>query len=79
MKTQPASLLSFLNELRDARISYELAQHRQEAIMVKVTVPGERWEIEFLEDGSVEAEVFRSDGQILDASVLPGLIERNRD
>jgi len=29
-----------------------------------VTVPGERWEIDFLEDGDVDIEVFRSTGGV---------------
>lgn len=77
MIAQPAGLLSFLNELREAHISYRLGQVRDEAIMVEIVVPGERWEVEFLEDGTVEAEVFRSDGTIHDASVLAGLIDRH--
>lgn len=33
-------------------------------MMVLVTVPGERWEIEFFADDSVEVEVFKSSGEI---------------
>jgi hypothetical protein len=32
--------------------------------MVVVAVPGERWEVEFFPDGSIETERYRSDGQI---------------
>ena len=32
--------------------------------MVLITVPGERWEVEFFGDGSVEVERFRSHGEI---------------
>ena len=77
MITQPANLLSFLNDLRDAKIDYRLSHQRDDALMVEIAVPGERWEIEFLEDGSIEAEVFRSDGTILDAAVLPKLIAKH--
>jgi hypothetical protein len=69
--------MSFLNDLRDARISYRLSHNRDDAIAVEVAVPGERWEIEFLEDGAVEVEVFRSNGTIHDASVLSKLIEKH--
>ena len=79
MIARPVHLMSFLNDLRDAKIDYRLSHHRDDAIMVEVAVPGERWEIEFLEDGTIEAEVFRSDGQVFDAGVLDGLIRRNRD
>jgi len=77
--TLPANLLAFLDDLRAGRIHYELRQRRDDAIMVEVAVPGERWEVEFLKDGSVEAEVFRSDGQIFDASALRDLVARHSD
>lgn len=79
MKTQPANLLSFLNDLRTAKIHYRLGHLRDEAILVEVAVPGERWEIEFFEDGSVECEVFRSDGTVRDASALDELFKRHAD
>jgi len=34
--------------------------------MIEVTVPGQRWEIEFLEDGTVDIEKFISDGKMYD-------------
>ena len=79
MITQNARLLSFLNELRKGKIHYRLDQFRDDAIMVEVAVPGERWEIEFLDDGTVEVEVFRSDGNILDSGALDELIRRHSD
>ena len=77
MIAQPANLLSFLNELRDAKIDSRLSHQREDAIMVEIAVPGERWEVEFLDDGSVEVEVFRSDGTIHDSSRLSALLERH--
>jgi hypothetical protein len=74
MITKNARLLTFLNQLRKGRIHYRLDQHRDDAIMVEIAVPGERWEVEFLDDGTVEAEVFRSDGTIYDADSLDDLI-----
>ena len=79
MITQPASLLSFLNDLRDSKISYRLGHQRDDAIMVEIAVPGERWEVEFFEDGTVETEVFKSDGSIHDISALADLIRRHSD
>lgn len=79
MITRNTRLLTFLNQLRAGRIHYRLDQHRDDAIMVEIAIPGERWEVEFLDDGSVEAEVFRSDGAILDASALDQLIRRHAD
>lgn len=72
-------LLPFLNDLRAGKIYYELRQRRDDAIMVEIAVPGERWEVEFLNDGSVEVEVFRSDGQIFDESFLKRLISEHSD
>lgn len=77
MIIQNTRLLSFLDELRAAKIHYRLDQFRDDAIMVEVAVPGERWEVEFLDDGSVEVEVFRSDGSIHDNAALDDLIRRH--
>ena len=41
--------------------------------MVQVTVPGERWEIEFFEDREPEIEVFCSDGNIFGPDMLSEL------
>jgi hypothetical protein len=57
-------LLTFLSELDRRKIFFELTRVREEAIMVEIAVPGERWEAEFLGDGQVEVEVFKSDGTI---------------
>lgn len=57
-------LVTFLNQLEQEKISYTLAHHRDETIMVNVAVAGERWEVEFFEDGSVEVERFISSGEI---------------
>ncbi|MEH2206174.1 MAG: hypothetical protein V7K53_19195 [Nostoc sp.] len=50
--------------MEQERISYTLAHHRDETIMVNVAVTGERWKVEFFEDGSVEVERFVSSGEI---------------
>ncbi|MEH2097981.1 hypothetical protein [Nostoc sp.] len=57
-------LVTFLNQLEQEKISYTLAHHRDETIMVNVAVAGERWEVEFFNDGSVEVERFVSSGEI---------------
>ncbi|RCJ31250.1 hypothetical protein A6769_31335 [Nostoc punctiforme NIES-2108] len=59
-----SKLVTFLNRLEQEKISYTLAHHRDETIMVNVAVAGERWEVEFFEDGSVEVERFVSSGEI---------------
>jgi hypothetical protein len=51
--------LAVLRRLDAARIRYRLEQTRDDAIAIEVVVPGERWEIEFLENGEVEIEIFQ--------------------
>jgi len=43
--------------------------------MVIATLPGQRWEVEFFEDGKVDVEKFVSDGTISDESELGRLFE----
>jgi hypothetical protein len=47
---------------------------RDDAIAIEVTVPGERWEIEWLESGDIEIEIFRSSGEIFDDQALSELL-----
>ena len=69
-------LLAFLNQLEQEKICYSLAHHRDEAVMVMVAVPGERWEIEFLSDGSIEVEKFVSQADIAGEEALNELFGR---
>ncbi|HBE21191.1 MAG TPA: hypothetical protein DEG17_09345 [Cyanobacteria bacterium UBA11149] len=71
-----AKLLEFLQKLEQQEINYTLAHHRDEAMMVTVAVPGERWEVEFFSDGSVELEKFISNGEISGENELSGLFSR---
>lgn len=57
-------VLGFLSELDRRKIFFKLTRVRDESIMVEITVPGERWEVEFFGDGRVEVEVFKSPGII---------------
>jgi hypothetical protein len=77
-QTNLASLLAFLERIGDHRLTYRL-QHIRDAIMVCVDVPGERWEIEFFDDGRVEVERFISTGTIEDENLLAILIEKYTD
>ena len=73
------NFLAFLDKLEHQDIGYTLAHHREEALMVLVAVPGERWEIEFLSDGSVEIEKFISTGEISDTKSLEDLFATYAD
>ena len=54
-------LLEFLDALEEKNIYYKLNKVRN-AIMVEVAIPGERWEVEFFDDGQIEVEKFISEG-----------------
>lgn len=63
-------LLRFLNELEDKNIFYKIDKIRSESILIEIAVPGQRWEVEFMDDGTIEVEKFISDGQIHDENQL---------
>ena len=73
-----ADLTAFLARLKAANIYYELSDPTG-AIMVEVAVPGERWEIEFHEDGEIGVEVFTSRGPVESAKSLDELFRRFTD
>lgn len=69
-------LLAFLQRLKDAKIAHTIRHSRPDAVMVEIVVPGERWEVDFLEDGDIDVEVFRSaDGVFAADDHLDRLIE----
>ena len=74
-----SKLTTFLDRLDGADLHYTLSSLREGAVMVAVSLPGERWEVEFMADGDVEVEVFKSDGEIHDAEMLEELFERAGD
>lgn len=74
-----SNLLRFLNKLDGTNIYYQLNKIRDEAIMVEVVVPGQRWEVEFLEDGTVDVEKFISDKAFYDEGELDHLFKEFSD
>ena len=66
-------LLEFLCELEQKHIYNTLEHARAQAIMVVVDVPGSKWEIEFMDDGSVEVEQFETKGGIRGEEALADL------
>jgi hypothetical protein len=73
------NLYDLLDRLRDAKIHYHVRDDRRGAVSIDVAVPGQRWEIDVLADGSVEVEVFTSDGSIFDRSKLDELFQQHSD
>jgi hypothetical protein len=66
-------LLAFLDRLDNAKVPYRLSKHLYDAISVEAYAPSEHWEIDFLADGDVYVERFRSNGHIDDETVLDEL------
>ncbi len=66
-------LLTFLHRLAEAKIHFSLSYYRDDAISVQVVVPGERWEVDFLDDGTVDVERFVSHGDVEDEGILEEL------
>lgn len=73
------NLIQFLNQLEERKIYYRVDKIRNDSILINVTVPGQRWEIEFLADGSIEIEKFFSDGQIVGKEELEVLFDKYSD
>ena len=70
--------LAFLDQLEAAKIWYRL-DHVRDSLLVMTALPGERWEVEFFEDGHVEVERFVSTGSIETESALDTLFARYAD
>jgi len=80
MKDQQYSkLLTFLNRLEEAKIQYSLEHARCDAMMVTVVSPGIYWEIEFLDDGTIDVECYQSNGHIYDEDKLEELFAQFAD
>jgi hypothetical protein len=63
-------LLDFIRRLDATGLSYRLASICPESVGVEVHLPGERWEVEFMDYGGVEVERFKSNGEIGDEAEL---------
>ena len=68
-------LIALFERLDAARIPYTIEHSREDAIMILAVAPGEYWEIEFLKDGEIDIERYRSNGKIQDESVLQELFD----
>ena len=75
-------ILDLLRRLDEAKIAYEMRHSRDDALLIEVHVPGQRWEIEFVDYGDevqVEIERFVSNGHIDDESALDELFAKFSD
>jgi hypothetical protein len=72
---QFSKLIALLERLDEARIPYTMEHSREDAIMILAFAPGEYWEIEFLEEGKIDIERYRSNGKIYGESILQELFD----
>ena len=72
-------LLRFLDRLKTAHIHYMLSDPTEGAIMIEISVPGERWEVEFHQDGMIGVEVFVSSMGVQGAELIEDLFRRFSD
>jgi hypothetical protein len=73
------TLHQFIRELDARGTHYALTSVRDGAVMVQITLPGERWEVEFFDDREPEVEVFCSDRAIFGPEKLAELREKTTD
>jgi hypothetical protein len=67
---------TLLRLLREAGCFHRVGSLRDDSIAIDAVLPGQRWEIEFFVDEAPDVEVFKSDGKVLGADALPGLIAK---
>ena len=67
------TITGFLEKLDQARIHYTLRADVATSIMVCIATPGQRWEVNFYDDGDIGVEIFKSDGECFDESKLSEL------
>ena len=70
----PAGLFELRRQLDEAGIFHRVGSLREETVLIEVRLPTSFWEIEFHSDGTVEYEVFRSTGAILDGWAFAELV-----
>jgi len=68
-------LLGFLSHVEALRLSHRIEHNRKDSIMVLIAVPGERWEVEFFEDGRIELEIFGNSSAVFSVT-LDDLLRR---
>jgi hypothetical protein len=80
VKADPfARLMEITRDLEAAGIHYTVAKYRYDGVSLCATVPGERWEIDVLEDGTVDFERFVTSGGVTGADELRQFITRFSD
>jgi hypothetical protein len=69
-------LLGFLETLNEGGMRHFLYCLREDAVTVWVVLPNSRWEVDFIDDGSVEFERFTtSNGEVKDEAALKAALD----
>ncbi|MBL8589210.1 MAG: hypothetical protein JNK46_11830 [Methylobacteriaceae bacterium] len=55
-------LWALSRRLTEAGVSHETVVYRDDAVSIVANTPGRYWEIDFLDDGSVDVEIYESKG-----------------
>ena len=76
MKDADLDIFTFIARLKSAKIAFTLTTVRDDAIMVQIAVPGERWEVEFFANGDIEVERFYGPGAITGKPTIEELFDR---
>jgi len=72
------SLFSLLRRLEDAKIHFTLARHREDTVLVTMTLVGERVEVDVFADGHMEVSRFPGNEDVVgDAELVQRLIDEN--
>ena len=72
-------LLALSDQLKAANIHHEVTRYREDGMSIVANVPGERWEIDVLDDGEVIVEIYKSQGGCRGEEALKDLFERHSD
>jgi hypothetical protein len=73
-------LYKLLKHLEEAKIHFTLARHREDTILVTLTLVNERVEIDVFEDGHMEVSRFPGSENIVGgAKLVEKIISENRD
>ena len=72
-------LLALADRLKAAGIHHEVTRYRDDGVSIIAAVPGERWEIDVLDDGEVVVEVYKSQGGCRGEDALKDLFARHSE
>jgi hypothetical protein len=70
-----SDLTELLDRLDAAEIPYTLSSVTEGSILVGIDTTDEHWQVEFMGDGDIDVEIFKSDGQIFDYSIIEDLFD----